>query len=125
MSRLNMEDVRLRRCRVGVGRIHECLSYIPADNWALPADAPPVVMLTPAGAVDVLMPTSNQARQGLRFTIINLSANTITLKTDGDAAFTSAIAIVAGQMAEVICTGSATQALGWRAMTAAGTQTSP
>lgn len=125
MSRLNMEDVRFRNCRIGKGRYHESASFVPADNFQLTIDHPPVLFLTPAGAIDILMPTSNAARQGLRFTIINLSANTITLKTDGDAAFTAAIAIASTQMCEVICTGSATQAVGWRAMTAAGTQTSP
>lgn len=125
MSRMNMEDVRFRNCRVAKGRYHESATFVPADNFVLTIDHPPLLFLNPAGAIDVLMPTSNAARQGLRFTIVNLSANTITLKTDGDAAFTAAIAIVSTQMAEVVCTGSATQAAGWRAMTAAGTQTSP
>lgn len=100
-------------------------TIIPADNYVLDANAPPLLLMNPAGAVDVLMPTSNAARQGLTFHIVNLSANTITLKTDGDAAFTAAIAIASTQMAVVICSGSATQAIGWRAMTAAATQTSP
>lgn len=90
---------------------------IPADNFPLPADGPPLWFMTPAGAVDVLMPTSTAARKGLMFIINNLSANTITLKTDGDAAFTTAIVIATTETAVVFCTGSATQALGWRAFT--------
>lgn len=101
------------------------VSLIPADNYPLDINSPPLQFYTPAGAIDVLMPTSNAARLGTVFIIVNLSANTITLKTDGDAAFTAAIAIASTQMAVVVCTGSATQAVGWRAMTAAGTQTSP
>lgn len=125
MSRLNMEDVRFRNCRVGKGRYHESATFVPATGFQITVDHPPVLFLNPAGAVNILMPTSNAARQGLRFTIVNLSANTITLQTDGGAAFTAAIAIAATQMAEVICTGNTTQNVGWRAMTAAGTQTSP
>lgn len=125
MARQNIEGCRLRDIRIGKGLIYEALTYVPADNWPLPADAPSLVFLNPAGAVDILMPTSTAARQGLSFKIVNLSANTITLKTDGDAAFTAAIAIASTQMAEVVCTGNTTQNVGWRAMTAAGTQTSP
>jgi hypothetical protein len=123
--RTNIEAARFRDCRWGKGQYMESATFVPADNFVLTIDHPPLLFLNPAGAIDVLMPTSNAARQGLRFTIVNLSANTITLKTDGDAAFTAAIAITTGQMTEVVCTGSATQAAGWRAMTAAGTQTSP
>lgn len=100
-------------------------AIIPADNYVLDIDTPPLLLLTPAGAIDILMPTSSDARKGVTFIMVNLSANTITLKTDGDAAFTAAIAIASTQSAIVVCTGSATQVVGWRAITAAGTQTSP
>lgn len=98
------------------------MTYVPADNFALPADAPPLVVLNPAGAVDILMPTSSADRAGLTFLISNPSANVITLKTDGDAAFTTAIVLAAGESTIVFCTGSTTQALGWRGLaTAAST----
>jgi hypothetical protein len=125
MGRMNIEGARMRDIRIGKGLIMESATFVPADNFVLTVDHPSLLFLNPAGAIDVLMPTSSAARQGLRYTIVNLSANTITLKTDGDAAFTAAIAIASTQMCEVVCTGSATQAAGWRAMTAAGTQTSP
>jgi hypothetical protein len=125
MGRMNIEGARMRDIRIGKGLTMESATFVPADNFVLTVDHPSLLFLNPAGAIDVLMPTSSAARQGLRYTIVNLSANTITLKTDGDAAFTAAIAIASTQMCEVVCTGSATQAVGWRAMTAAGTQTSP
>lgn len=98
---------------------------VPADNFPLPADGPPLWFLAPAGAIDILMPTSSAARKGLTFLLVNTSANAITLKTDGDAAFTVAIVIAANQSCLVVCTGSTTQASGWRGHSAAGTQTSP
>ena len=125
MARINLDDVKIVGGRHGAGKTFESMTFVNADNAVLSANAPPLVFLNPAGAVDLLMPTSNAARQGLMFIIVNLSANTVTLKTDGDAAFTAAIAIAATQMAIVVCTGSSTQVVGWRAMVAAGTQTSP
>ena len=123
--RTNVEGNRQREVKFGPGFQLRSMSLVPADNFQITVDMPPLIFATPAGAIDMLMPTSNDARKGMMFIIVNLSANTITLKTDGDAAFTAAIAIASTQMAVVVCTGSATQAVGWRAMTAAGTQTSP
>lgn len=90
---------------------------IPADNYVLTVNHPPLLFMTPAGAVDILMPTSSPAIKGLTFIINNVSANTITLKTDGDAAFTTAIVIATTETAWVHCTGSTTQVLGWRGFT--------
>lgn len=125
MSRVNESDARTYRPRLEAGVRLGTMEHIPADNFILSADAPTVQIMNPAGAIDVLMPPSNAANKGLLFIIMNVSANTITLKTDGDAAFTQAIAVAAQQTSYVICTGSATAASGWRAQTAAGTQTSP
>lgn len=123
--RNNIEDVKIRGGRHSAGFYLDSVALVPADNYQITVEHPPLLLLTPAGAIDVLMPTSNALRAGLTFIIVNLSANTITLKTDGDAAFAAAIAIASTQTAIVVCTGSATQNVGWRALTAAGTQTSP
>lgn len=114
MSRVNESDARTYRARTEAGWRLGQLEYVPADNWPLPADAPTHIILNPAGAVDVLMPPSNAANKGLVFLITNISANTITLKTDGDAAFTTAIVLAAMESCWVVCTGHATAALGWR-----------
>ena len=125
MSRVNIEGNRQQNNKFGPGFQFRSMSLVPADNFQLTVDHPPLIFATPAGAIDMLMPTSTEARKGLAYLICNLSANAITLKTDGDAAFTAAIVIATGQMAWVVCTGSTTQAVGWRAASAAGTQTSP
>lgn len=125
MGRMNIEGARMRDIRVGRGFVMESATYIPADNWPLPLNAPPLLFLNPAGAIDVLLPTSAPAIQGLRFTVVNRGGGSITFKTDGDAAFTAPLVCTATQTMELICTGSATQAVGWMGYAAAGTQTSP
>lgn len=92
------------------------LEQVNADNMALDPESPPLLFLNPAGAVDLLMPASTAARKGLTFIIVNLSGNVITLKTSGDAAFATAIALAAGVATIVVCTGSSTANLGWRAL---------
>lgn len=123
--RSNVENARLRDCRWGRGQFMESATFVPASGFVLPANSPPLLFLNPVGAANILMPTSGPLTQGLKFTIVNRGGGSITLQTDGGAGFTAAIVITNTQMAEVLCTGSATQASGWAAMTAAGTQTSP
>lgn len=116
MSRINLEHSKLWDCFVECGWKLRAMELVPADNFVLDPDSPPLLILAPAGAIDVLMPTSSQTTKGLMFLICNNSANAITLKTDGDAAFTTAIVLAANETTLVVCTGSATQALGWRAI---------
>jgi hypothetical protein len=123
--RTTLEDNGLFAPRVKNKLTLEALEFVAADNFPVNVEMPSLLLLAPAGAIDVLMPTSTQARKGLSYVIVNTGAGTITLKTDGDAAFTQAIAITTAQMALVVCTGNTSQVLGWRAMVAAGTQTSP
>lgn len=115
MARINLEGARVRDIRYGPGFVMQSAEIAPADNYPLPADAPPLLFLNPAGAIDMLMPTSTSARKGLTFIMVNLSGNIITLKTDADAAFTTAIAIAATSSQRVVCTGNPSQVLGWRA----------
>lgn len=113
--RTNMEGFRMRDVLVGPGYQLASATLVPADNYPLSANAPPLLFLNPAGAVDVLMPTSTSARKGLVFIFVNLSGNVITLKTDADAAFTTAITVAATSTTRVVCTGDTSQVLGWRA----------
>lgn len=117
--RSNQEDVKISDPRFKRGFRLEKVSLVPADNHVFDINYPPYVELNPAGAVDVLMPTSTAARAGLCFLISNISASTITLKTDGDAAFTTAISLATLENTLVFCTGSTTQAIGWRALATA------
>lgn len=121
MSHVNLFGQKIFNSIFSGGNKLQVLEMVPADNFALPVDSPPLILLNPAGAVDVLMPAATN-NAGLFFIIGNVSANAITLKTSGDAAFTTAIVIAGGESTLVYCTGSATAALGWRAMaTAAST----
>lgn len=115
MSRVNLEGLRARDIRHGPGFQFQSMTFIDADNAVLDPNAPTMVFLNPAGAVDLLMPTSTVARKGLIFIFVNLSGNVVTLKTDADAAFTTAITVAATASQRVVCTGDTSQVLGWRA----------
>src|SRR5262245_34936172 len=113
MSRINLEGLRTRDIRHGPGFQFQSERSTQADNFVLDINSPPVIFLSPGGAIDVLMPTSSAARTGIIFIFVNLSGSVVTLKTDGDAAFTTAVTVAANAATRVICTGSTTQALGW------------
>lgn len=114
MGRANLEDNKQYGGRTEAGWFLRCLKTVPADNFQIDADMPPLLLLTPAGAIDVLMPASTPQLEGLTFIISNFGGGgAITLKTSADAAFTTAIVIAAGETTMVHCTGSATAALGW------------
>lgn len=115
MGRVNGEDQKLYNPRIESGLVFGSVEWVPADNAALDPDSPTLVFLNPAGAVDILMPDGTTVPKGLAFLMVNISASTITLKTSGDAAFTTAIVLLAGESAWVFNTGSATAALQWRA----------
>lgn len=116
MSRQNSSDAKAYNMIVRQGLRLGTLKTVPADNFVVDKDMPPWLILSPAGAVDVLMPASNADCEGLTFLITNLGAGAITLKTSADAAFTTAIVLAATESTWVMCTGSATAALGWVAV---------
>lgn len=119
MSRQRFDDPRLWNPRVVRGFRLEKVSLIPADNAVFDINWPPYVELNPAGAVDILMPAGAVANAGICFLISNPSASTITFKTDGDAAFTTAIILLTLENGFVFCTGSLTAALSWRGLATA------
>ena len=114
--RTNMEGMRMADFLVERGWRLASQEWVPADNAVIDANMPPLLIMAPAGAIDILMPVSNAANKGLTFLMMNNSANAITLKTSADAAFTTAIVLAANETTLVTCTGSATAALGWRAI---------
>lgn len=121
MSRVTLENNDIFDPIIRRGLKLASLEVTAADNFALDANMPPLIILDAAGAIDVLMPAAT-GNKGLCFFISNISGSTITFKTSGDAAFTTAIVLAAGESAWFFCTGSATAALGWRAIaTAAST----
>jgi hypothetical protein len=116
MSRLNENDARSQDVLICSGLKLGQMDFVPADNTVITKDHPTVLRMTPAGAVDLLMPPSNEQTKGLVFLMVNVGAGgIITLKTSADAAFATAITIaVSGGWALVQCTGSPTANLGWR-----------
>jgi len=113
MSRVNLEGLRTRDIRHGPGFQYQSETMVPVTGFVVDPNSPPVMMMNPAGAISVRLPTSTPARTGLMFIFVNLSGNVITLQTDGGAGFTTAVTVAANGATRVICTGNATQALGW------------
>ncbi len=116
MSRVNSEDARIQDEFLVSGWKMARLETIPANGFVISKDMPPILDLTPAGAINVLMPASNAQTYGLCFLIKNTGAGgIITLQTSGGAAFATAITIpVSNGWVLVQCTGSPTANLGWK-----------
>lgn len=119
MSRLNMEGDRLANFVLERGLQLQPQEWVPASGDAIDINMPPFLLMNPAGAVNIKMPTSNPLRKGIMFLVVNESGSTITFQTDGGAGFTTAITVATTKAAILICTGSATQALGWRQLAGA------
>lgn len=113
MSRINLEGLRTRDIRYGPGFQFQSETLVPATGFVVDPNSPPMLMLNPAGAVNVRLPTSTDARRGLIFIFVNISGSVITLQTDGGAAFATAISVAANAANRVVCTGNSTQNLGW------------
>jgi hypothetical protein len=110
---MNLDDNKARGLRAGAGFIIEGMDIVPADNYQLTFNHPQYIRATPAGAIDILMPTSSPDKKGHIFIVKNLGGATITFKTDGDAAFTTALSAATTVLVRLICTGNPSQVLGW------------
>lgn len=119
MSRNRDDDVRSWNPRIVRGFRFEKITLVPADNHVWDINYPPYVELNPAGAVDILLPAGAAANAGIMFLVSNISANTITFKTTGDAAFTTAIILLTLENGLIFCTGSTTEAIAWRGLATA------
>lgn len=116
MSRNRFDDPRMWNPRIVRGFRLEKLVLVPADNHVWDINYPPYVELDPAGAVDILLPAGAAANAGICFLVSNISASTVTMKSSGDAAFTTAIALATLENTIIFCTGSTTAAISWRAI---------
>lgn len=116
MSRVNLDDNRIQDALHPSGFKMGQMDLVPTDNYVLTKSHPPVLRMTPAGAIDVLLPASTDETRGMVFWIHNIGAGgVITLKTSGDVALSPAITIaVSGGWVMVQCTGSATANAGWK-----------
>lgn len=114
--RSNLEDNKLYNPFIQSGLRLASMECTAADNFVIDEDSPPLIILDAAGAIDVLLPAATAALKGLTFIIMNISTSTMTIKSSGDAGFTTAIVLATLENTIVICTGSATAAIGWRAL---------
>jgi len=116
MSRVNLEGDRIADFLIERGFKFGSQSWVPANNAVIDPSMPPLLIVNPAGAVNLLMPPSNAANKGLAFIICNASGSTVTLQTSAGAGFTTAIVLLTIECTMVVCTGDATAGLGWRAL---------
>lgn len=116
MARNRFDDPRMWNPRIVTGFRLEKVTIVPADNHVFSINNPPYVELNPAGAVDILLPAGAAANAGLCFLVSNISASTITFKSSGDAAFTTAIVLLTLENTLLFCTGSETAGISWRAL---------
>lgn len=114
-ARTELLDTAMRNVSIRSGRKEETLN-VPgnlADNYALSATMPPVIIIGATAARDVLMPPDDAANDGLCLTIISKSSVTtgvFTLKTSADVALSPAVTIAQNLSVEMIYLNG----LGWR-----------
>ena len=114
--RANLEDVRSRGQRNDGGWVLGSIDYVPVTADVISVNAPPVLFLAPAGAINMRLPPSSgagAAKKGQVFILVNRSGNVITLQTSAGAGFTTAITVAANGATRVICTGDTTAGTGW------------
>lgn len=81
---------------------------LPADNYQITKDHPPVLNIDPDGAKDILLPAISPETKGLTFFIKNWAggAEDITVKTSADAALSPSIVISQNEMAMITNDGT-------------------
>jgi|SRR5262245_51012547 len=114
--RTTLEDCTIDGVQIRRGYRLMSADWVPVTGEAVDSDAPPLLIVRPAGAINLLMPTSSADTKGLTFHIVNASANAVTLQTAAGAGFTTAIVLAANETTIVFCTGNASQPLGWQAV---------
>lgn len=114
-SRTEVADTAIYNTPIRRRRIEEVMRITGniADNFAINADMPPVIMLGASAARDILMPAATSKNHGLCFTIMSNSTTTtgvLTLKTATDAALSPAVTIAQNLSVEMIYI----HGVGWR-----------
>ena len=116
MSRINLDDNRAYGLTLGPKLKLGNEQGVQITGQAINVGSPPVIFLSPAGAINMTLPPSSgagAAAKGQVFIFVNLSGNVVTLQTSGAAAFATAVTVAANAATRVICTGSTTANLGW------------
>jgi hypothetical protein len=101
-TRQGVNDAPLDNVMIMSGlRLAVMTFVLPADNYQITKDHPPVLNIDPDGAKDVLLPAISEETKGLTFFIRNWAggAEDITVKTSADAALTASVVISQNEMA--------------------------
>src|SRR5215475_15118124 len=113
--RANLEDVRSRGQRTDAGYQFGTADWVPATGAVVTNQHPPVLIVNPAGAINMRLPPSNPAtagaaKKGQVFIFVNRSGNVVTLQDSAGVGFTTAITVAANAATRVVCTGDTTSA---------------
>lgn len=84
-----------------------------ADNFAVSAEMPPVIVLGASAARDILMPAAAAANDGLTMTFLSNSSTTtgvLTFKDSADSALSPAVTVAQNLSVELIYI----HGIGWR-----------
>jgi hypothetical protein len=101
-TRQGVNDAPMSNVVVMKGLKLGCLTMVlPADNFQITKDMPPILNFDPDGAKDVLLPAISEETKNLVFFIRNWAggAEDITVKTSADAALTASVVISQNEMA--------------------------
>ena len=114
-ARTELLDTGIANCTIRRQRKEGIMRIVGnvADNFPVPANAPPVIVLGASAARDILMPAATSANDGLTFTFISNSSTTtgvLTLKDSADSALSPAVTIGQNLSVEMIYI----HGVGWR-----------
>jgi hypothetical protein len=95
MSRINLDDNRTWGLSLGPRTVFQTEQGVQVTADVISPDSPPMILLAPAGAINMRLPPSNPAtagaaRKGQIFIFVNTGGNVVTLQTSTGAAFTTA-----------------------------------
>ena len=115
--RSNIEAARISDCIFNAGNRMGAAVLGVTTSYTIPSGSPPLLILTPTNATNVLLPAS--PRLGDTYTIINGAgtALVLTLQTSAGAALVPPITPTQNETATVVYCGAT---LGWRGSVALG-----
>lgn len=118
MARMNVEGADINDCLLRNGNRMGMLVQSITANFAIPANAPHVIVLTPDAARNVTLPANPQ--RGDFFYIMNTSAGAfaLTIQDSAGGALSPAVSVAQSKSTMVIATGTPS-APAWKALAGA------
>jgi hypothetical protein len=105
MSRLNLEDPVIER-PLFKGATKNTITVLPDAATTLDVDMGPVLVITPTASRTLTVPTGTAGLRGTTYTIINMAAFTVLLRTATPTTIATIPATV-GASTTLICLGAA------------------